>query len=141
MADERIEVEIVLDDGSIVKGFQRVRKQGKKTSEGLTRGFSKVGASILAVGAALTTVFAGRKVIAAAQQQEDAVNELNTALIATGKFSKETSQELQNFASELQRNSTIGDETTLSTAALIQSLGDLEKDGLKRATQAAATCW
>jgi len=59
--------------------------------------------------------------IAAAQVQEDAINQLNTALALSGKFTKEASQDFQNFSSELQKNSKFGDEVILSTGALIQS--------------------
>ena len=76
--------------------------------------------------------------IAAAQVQEDAVNALNTALEATGKYSTEASTGLQDFASSLQQNSTFGDEAILNNMALIQSLADLDDKGLKRATQATA---
>jgi len=75
--------------------------------------------------------------IAAAQVQEDAINQLNTALALSGKFTKEASQDFQNFSSELQKNSKFGDEVILSTGALIQSLGQLDQQGLKKATQAA----
>ena len=76
--------------------------------------------------------------VKAAQVQEDAVNDLNFALARTGKFSRETSEEMQAFASSLQNTTRFGDEVILKNMALIQSLGGLEKDGLKAATQAAA---
>jgi len=70
--------------------------------------------------------------------QEDAVNKLNTSLALTGKFSLETSKDIQSFASELQNTSRFGDELILKNAALIQSFGNLDSEGLKRATRAAA---
>jgi hypothetical protein len=76
--------------------------------------------------------------VTAANVQEDALNKLNFALANSGKFSESASLGLQKFASELQRNSTLGDEVILKNAALIQSLGQLDEQGLKRATQAAA---
>lgn len=76
--------------------------------------------------------------IRAASEQENAINDLNTALKLSGQFSKQTSQEMIAFAESMQRTTTIGDETVLSTASLIQNLGQLDKEGLKRATTAAA---
>ncbi len=76
--------------------------------------------------------------VAAAQIQEDAINSLNAALARTGRFSDDTSKSLQSFASELQSVSRFGDEALLQNMALIQSLGDLDEQGLKRATQSAA---
>lgn len=74
--------------------------------------------------------------VAAAQVQEDAINDLNSALARTGQYTRETSQELQAYASSLQESSKYGDEAILTTMSLIQSLGGLEKEGLKGATQA-----
>jgi hypothetical protein len=74
----------------------------------------------------------------AASIQEDAIDRLNVSLAQSGKFSKEASQSLQEFASQLQASSRFGDEVILKNAAIIQSLGRLDTDGLKRATQAAA---
>ena len=76
--------------------------------------------------------------IKAASHQEDAINQLNTSLFISGKFTREASQGFQDFASQLQTTTKFGDETILSAAALIETLGNLEADALKPATQAAA---
>jgi hypothetical protein len=70
--------------------------------------------------------------------QEKAVNDLNASLARAGNLLPGVSEELQEFASQLQASSTFGDEVTLSNIALLQSLTNLDKDGLKVATQAAA---
>lgn len=75
--------------------------------------------------------------IKAASEQEDALNSLNQALAMSGKFSEATSQRFQDFASKLQSTTTVGDEVILKNAALIQSLGNLDEQGLQRATEAA----
>jgi hypothetical protein len=75
--------------------------------------------------------------IAAAEAQEVAINDLNTSLAQTGIYSAETSKDLQDFATELQRTTTYEDDLILKNAALIQSLAALDKDGLKRTTNAA----
>jgi len=102
-------------------------------------GAQAVTAGLRAIRSAATSLFNTFIVdgVKAAQVQEDAINALNIALKATGKFSTETSKDIQQFASELQKASKFGDEVILQNAALIQSLGDLETDGLKRATKAA----
>jgi len=146
VADDRIEIEIVLDNGKIVKGFQKVAKKsktsGKKAGDNFQKGFDSglktLRNRLIGAAAAFGAAFAGRKIIAAAIQQEDAVNNLNTALKLSGQYSEEASQSMQEYASSLQSVSTIGDEVLLDTAALIQSLGALEVEGLKRATTAAA---
>lgn len=61
--------------------------------------------------------------VQAAQVQEDSVNKLNTALALTGELSAETSNDFQEFSSQLQKTSTIGDEVVLSQLALAKSFG------------------
>jgi hypothetical protein len=128
-------VETFAKDGSkSAFSFQRAFE----TAVGFIGGQLVIGAFNRAMGAAQgffrSLIVDG---VAAAQVQEDAINQLNQALGRSGKFSKEASQELQEFASSLQAASTFGDEAILSNMALIQSLGNLSKDGLKEATQAA----
>ena len=118
-------------------------KAGKKSGSTFSAGFlsaakgaakavAAIGAAVAAVGSVV--IF---KSIGLAKEQEEAVNSLNTALKITGKFSQETSEELQAYASSLQAASKFGDEAILSSQALIQSLGNLDKNALKGATQAA----
>jgi len=74
--------------------------------------------------------------VAAAQRQEDAINGLNQALARQGTLTPEVSQEIQDFASELQRTTTVGDETALELFSLSAAFTDnVEK--AKLATQAA----
>lgn len=77
----------------------------------------------VAAAAALAGFYAGSKFVDAANAQEDAINDLNAALKRSGDFSKKTSQELQNFASELQKTSKFGDEAVLGQLAFAQSMG------------------
>ena len=118
-------------------------KAGKKFDEGFSKeandsvinlgsAFKKLGA--IAVGIGIAKVFTGS--IAAANKQEDAVNRLNVALQITGKYTAATSASLQKYASSLQVITRYGDEAILETQALIQSLGNLDEKGLKRATAA-----
>ena len=64
-------------------------------------------------------------------QQERAIVKLNTALRATGIYAPQTSRDLQQIAKDLQATTTFGDEMTLQSMALMQSLARLNSDGLK----------
>jgi hypothetical protein len=75
--------------------------------------------------------------IRASAEQEQATQNLNTALALTGQFSKESSKQIQDLASEIQNLTTLEDDAVLGAAALIQNLGMLSVDGLDRATRAA----
>ena len=140
MADDRIEVEIVLDDGSIQKGFAKIRSESKKTSSFMSKAFSratdrgfsrpldKVRDSVLNLRTALVgaaAVIGGgafiRGVTEAAAQQEEAVNALNVSLQTAGTFSQEASESFQELARSLQANSRFGDEVILQQAALARN--------------------
>ena len=157
MADERVVIEIELDDGTIKKGFATINKEGKKSGnkagkslekgvekgvkDGGKKGFgfltkglkAAAGLAVVGIGAA----FASSKFINAAKIQEDAINALNSALFATGQFTNKASLDFQNYASSLQQQTKFGDEAILKNAALIQSLGKLDSEGHKGATSAA----
>ena len=101
------------------------------------KSFDKLKGTLIAVAGTVATVFAGKAVIDAATQQEKAINALNQSLIRTGDYSEEASQDLQDFASELQSVTTIGDEATLELLALAKSFGVTNEEAKKMVTTAA----
>ena len=153
MAANEIKVKLTVEGNAkkeivaAAKSVDDFAKSAKKSLSGATQAFATfagvVGAQIFtkAIGTAFD---ASKKLfnlfivdgIKAAQVQEDAINQLNTALKASGIFTDEVSQSLQNYASELQATTKFGDEAILQTQGLIQSLGQLDEKGLKRATKA-----
>lgn len=147
--DEKLIIEVELDDGKLAKGFVSTDKIAKTSGKkaGKDFGESAYNASknsllnlknlVLGVGTALAGAFAARRVVQAAQIQENAVNEINTALQLSGQYSRQASEDFQAYASTLQASSRIGDEVILQNAALIQNLGKLETEALKPATKAA----
>lgn len=94
-------------------------KKAGGSLDGLKASFRTLGA----VAGAAVAAFGVRKITQAASEQEQAVKSLNTALALTGEFTQENSKRFQEFASELQKNSTVGDEVTLSLIGLTKSMG------------------
>lgn len=149
MADDRIEVEIVLDDGSIQKGFAKMRSEAKKSEKtigaifkkDISRPFDVAKNSILNLKTALvgvTGVIAGgaflRTITAAASQQQDAVNALNVSLQSAGTYSEAASESFQKLASELQAQSRFGDEVILQQAALARNYARSNEEAEKLIT-------
>jgi len=64
--------------------------------------------------------------------QEEAEARLRGALIATGKEATISADGIKELASELQGVTTYGDEATISAVGMLQSLADLNEDGLKK---------
>jgi len=150
MADDtQVVLDLVLDVTNLKKSLAKTEgsaeKAGKKAGKNFSKSFSSSSSKGMAglkktlagFGAVFAGAFAVRSVVRAAQVQEDAVNRFNVALTTTGKFTEQASKDFQEYASSLQSVTRFGDEAILENAALIQSLGDLDQKGLKRATKAA----
>jgi len=146
MADNII-IQIDLETGNTKSAFNKIEKDARgaglkaaknfsnsfaKSTGNLIKSATKIASAISTIAGALTF----RASIRAAQEQEDAINQLNTALQITGKFSEQASRDLQAYASSLQQVTRFGDEAILRTQGLIQSLGNLSKQQLKDATAA-----
>jgi len=109
----------------------------KKGVGGLTKAVKAYGAEMAAVYLAVRKAY---KIIQDLTQvygkQEIAIIEMNNALKNTGLFTPTLSNELQDLAKYLQSTTTYGDELTLSAIAMLQSLGELDEEMLKRAIPA-----
>lgn len=151
---EKLTIQVALEPNLSKKSQKDIEKQSGKTGEksgkkfekefkdetkdlgkGLKLSFGKLALAGVAAGAALAKGLSAS--IAAAKVQEDAVNSLNVALRVTGKFTRQASQDFQEYASSIQAATRFGDEAILNSAALIQQLGNTSQSDLKRATQAA----
>tara|TARA_Y100000114_G_scaffold44380_1_gene39954 strand:- start:1422 stop:3206 length:1785 start_codon:yes stop_codon:yes gene_type:complete len=152
MADD-IKIELIVDSDGTVKAVKKVEDQastsGKKAAKSLEKNLNKAGNNIksgfkstfAAVAGFAAAAFAGKEIISAAAQQEAAVSKLNAALRSSGNFSEQTSKELQNFASQLQSVSTIGDEVILDQLGFSQAMGatvDQSKEIVKAAADMSA---
>lgn len=133
---------------------KKMDKEFKKLGDGVNNSMGKMGVAVGAfagvLGAQVLTgalnlakdavmglvdalIFDG---IEAAQVQEDAINSMNQSLINAGRFSEEASQDMQDFASQLQSVSKVGDETTIGLLALANNFARSNEEA-KRMTQAA----
>ena len=97
--------------------------------------------TLVGAGAAFAAAFAIEdiigKAIDAAIEQEEAINKLNIALKSTGKFTDTASKDLQEYASSLQKTTKYSDDAIESSMALLQTMANLDSQGLKKATKAA----
>lgn len=76
--------------------------------------------------------------ISEAAGSEQAIKNLNVALQNAGQFTVKASNDLQSFAGALQATTIYSDEAILSSATLLLNLTSLSKDGVQKATRAAA---
>jgi hypothetical protein len=143
-----LEIEVIIDGQKFNAQLQKVedksKKSGKKIANNISSGVGSITKSIGALAArlgplavAIGGALGGRAVINAAARQEDAINRLNNSLARIGQFSQSTSQDLQNFATQLQQTTRFGDEAILEQLAFAQSLGATAEQS-KQVVSAAA---
>lgn len=126
MAELRVDLEIETGKAarkaeSDMKGAGR--KSGAAFSSGFKVSLGAIAASIAGVAALAKSINFFKESIAAAAIQQQAINDLNTQLSITGQFTQAVSNDLQNFASQLQATSRFGDEAVLSQLAFAQAMG------------------
>lgn len=113
----------------------------KKTESGFKRLGNFLKKNMVAITAAVAVGFfalakAMGAVVGAAQQQENAVRALDSALIPLGANADRVSAALQAQAAALQKLTGIGDETIIKGQALVASFTKNEEE-IKKATAAA----
>lgn len=148
MANEIIsEIRLELDKfRSDLKDAQKAGEDaGKKAGDGLgsnvedalSKSFGGIKGKFLALAGTIAGAFTLKESIAAASEQESAINSLNSALALNGNYSAAASASFQTFASSLQKTTTAADEAIVQGGALIATMGKLSGETLQRATQAS----
>lgn len=151
MADNQIVVELILDDGQILKAMGRVKQEGDKLKKGLESdqggGFlsKKIGditVGMAAVAVAATKAFGLLKdgftaSVSAARESQKAINDLSAALAVNGKFTEGAVAGFERFANTLSKQTGVNDDIITQNASLLVSLGNLSGEGLERATKAS----
>ncbi|KKN70762.1 hypothetical protein LCGC14_0427570 [marine sediment metagenome] len=125
MVDKKLGIKITAKDQA--SGVLKKLNSGLKT-------LAKAAAGVAAAFAGIA--FALSKAVALSNVQEKAEIKLANALKSLGANTQETRDGLTDFASSLQKTTTFGDEAIIGVEALLASLGRLEGEGLKRATEA-----
>lgn len=159
MAENQIEVPIGIDSKPLERDLKNVERsfnsfgkslqnsfklgqQGLETFKGTLAGLAAFKAGELVVsGVGKAFSFLSGQIVKAVKDAAEAdasVNNLNSALERTGRFTPELSKSLQAFADQLERTSSFSGEAAQDSLALLASLTRLDGDGLKVATQAAA---
>jgi phage-related protein len=115
-------------------------RSAKKSNDIIAKSFNAVKvAAAAAIAVFSTRAIAGffDEAIKAAAEEQQAIQNLNSALQATGRISEEVSKDLIEFADTIEKSTTFTGEQVLATEAYLASLTKLNTEGLKSATQAA----
>lgn len=150
-SENKIAIEVEMDDGSIKKAYAYLGKETETVTKKIATDFDKASKGVNDLASNVSLLIKGflafkgvqilvnelGKSIKEAAEADANINKLNTALALTGHYSKETTAQLQNFATEIQRTTKFSDDAVISSMALIQQLARLDSEGLQRATKAA----
>jgi hypothetical protein len=123
-----LEVDLDLDtDKAKKKTIRDTQQIGKQSAASFAAGFKAniglITAAIAGVAAFAKSIDFFKDSIRAAAVQQQAIQDLNTQLAVTGQFTEAISQDLQNFARQIQETTRFGDEAILSQIAFAQALG------------------
>lgn len=125
-------------DAAVNKKLKGIGQVGVGAAKGISVGFIAAAAAVAGVMAATRGLKrAFDAAVGATSVQEEAINSLNAALESHGNATGTASQAIQDYAAELQKVTTIGDEVTIGIASQIEAMTGLAEEGLLRATQAA----
>lgn len=148
MADNKLESKLTLNSDDFKKGIADAKKSAKDFRQSSEKDFSAVaGSFVVAAGSMIATgvinFFQGLvgtigDSVKEAVKAEGAIDSLSSSLKRAGLYSKSTVDELSNFADELEKTTLYTAEQALEVIKLQSELTVLDKDGLKKATTAAA---
>lgn len=133
MAANEVSVDITVEEKAALKALTRLSQGFDKTEKKATSSVGKMDLALATFAGNIVANVAGKaisflvsslgEVVDAAQRQEDAINSLNAALRQSGDFSEAASQDLQDYASQLQKITTFGDEAIIEQLAFAKSMG------------------
>lgn len=136
MADNEIPINITVETAQAQKSVNDFEASLGGFVKNMESGFAKLAVAAAAAFSFMEIFNFFHESIKAAAEADQVVQKLNVSLASTGEFSKEASQEIQKYASEIQKTTTLSDDAVLSAFALAKSFG-ITNDEAKKLTNAA----
>lgn len=134
-ADNELEISIVLDDGSVRKGFVRLQKDGMAAANSIGSAFSSAIIPVTALVAAFQAFSKAKEflngAVSAAREADATLQRLNVALATTGRYSDDASKSFQDLATRLQDTTTVSDDAVIAAATLAVTYTKTNAEALK----------
>lgn len=124
-----------VDTGGLRKGQRELKGLSGQAGK-TTKSVSNLGRTIRNLAGAIAVGAAFRTIIRSTIEQERVTAQLNQTLRSTGRFTEQLSQGLQDYASELQKVTTFGDEAIISSQALLLTFTRIGDEAFPRAQEA-----
>jgi len=129
----RIFVKLGLDNSEFKKGIDQSKQETSKFKNFL----SKIGTAVVAAFSVRAIVNFGKSIVKAYNEAAVVAAKLESQLTATGNAVGMTAKELQNYASELQKVTTFGDEETIEAMTRLLSFTSIQGEVFKKAIASA----
>ena len=133
---EIVEIEIVMDDGSIRKGFAKVQGAGTDAAKAIEQQLDRVTGQVRKVFTLLAGAFTIKKIIEAGEESERAWRGFALALASTNQLNDQNLKSFEETANSLQKLTGVQDEVIAKGGQLLLNLGRLSADALPRVTKA-----
>lgn len=117
--------------GDLVVNLTANTQDFKRGVGGVQKQVRGLGRVVAGVAAGLAGMFATRASISAAQTQIQAEKKLAAVITATGGAAGFSSDQLKQYAADLQKVTNFGDEVTISAAAMLATFKNIKGDTFK----------
>lgn len=145
MADDKIVIQIQLDDGTVKDGFLNIKKEAESAAKGVDNSFGGLTKGVVAgnliaegIKKAISAVKElGAEAINSAKTAEQSLVRIANAFALNGKYSKEAVSSFVEYTDQLERQTGVSADLIKNQAATLSSLTGLTGQGLEKATKAA----
>jgi len=117
--------------------LRQLEQQGER-AEKAGRNLTGVYKTLASVFATLGAARFVQSIISATVEQERVTAQLEQTLRSTGRYTPELSQNMQDYAAELQKVTTFGDEAIIGAQSLLLTFTQIGEDTMPKATEAVA---
>jgi len=129
----KIWVKLGLDNSELDKGF----KDSEKSASGFQNSLKKIGGMMAAAFSVTAVLSFAKASIAAYNESALALTKLESVLKSTGGAAGLTSEQMQNFAADLQKVTKFEDDATIAAMAVLASFKGISGDVFKGVVTAA----
>lgn len=143
MADN-VKLVLEFDSTGAIQGVQNFGSKLFSETEKASSSLAGLGASMKGIGAAVAAYFTVGAVkdfigtiVSEAIEAEESLNQLNGALARAGTYSEKSSKQMQEFANQMMKTTTIDDDVVLGQLAIARSYAKSDEQARKLVKSAA----
>lgn len=141
MAENKLEIDLLINDKEAIAKLKAalgdIGKQSKDSTDSMNLGWAGFASQLFVVQQAIAPVIDFMKeAVEAANEQEDALARLNTALKLQGTFTSQLAKSYEDMATSLSKNSRFADEQITATMQKLVTLGNVGPQQMERVTKA-----